>query len=40
MTYILLFTKVQDIGVEFTIVYVEKKLKHTLPDFKKAESAI
>ena len=38
MTYI--FTKVHDIGVEFTIVCVEKKLKHTLPDFKKAESAI
>ena len=38
MTYIL--TKVQDIGVEFTNECLEKKLKHTLPDFKKAESAI
>ena len=38
MTYI--FTKVQDIGVEFTNECVEKKLKHTLSDFKKAESAI
>ena len=38
MTYI--FTKVQDIGVEFTNECVEKKLKPTLPDFKKAESAI
>ena len=34
------FTKVQDIGVEFTNECVEKKLKHTLSDFKKAESAI
>ena len=30
----------QDIGMEFKNVCVEKKLKHTLSDFKKAESAI
>ena len=36
------FTKVQDIiiSVEFANVCEEKKLKHTLPKFRKADSAI
>ena len=40
MTY--KFTKVQGIiiSVEFANVCEETKLKHTLPEFKKADSAI
>ena len=35
-----IFTKVQNIRREFANVRAQKKLMDTLPDFKKAESAI